>query len=470
MTAPAPLSALSRDALLALVAELQRQVAPLTAMHEALRAELDQLKRRDQRQAAPFSKGSRVSQPKRPGRKPGSGTFHSREAPRPEPITEPPVDVPVLLAACPACGGQRAEERVDFAYTTDSPASPRPQVTPYRVAVCRCLICGKQGRGQHPDVAPDQYGATAHRVGDRVMAAAHALHYGIGLPVRQVPRVLAALQGITLTPGAITQDAMRRTTGEVGEAYARLRAAVPASPVVPTDDTGGRVGGAPAYLMAFDTAEATVYQIRSPHRPQEVQEIIPPDDEGVMVTDRGRSYDAQGFAAVPQQKCLAPILRSISDVLQTKKGRARDFGERLKSLLQDALQQWRANRAGEVTEVALEGQRLQEALTYHLRARCLTDPDNQRLLNQIGRHHDRGNLLRFLTDPGIEPTNNRAERVWRPAVIARKVSQCSKNTPGAHAFEAFKSVVQTLAKQGVDSMVEGLYGLFRAARIQSSPP
>lgn len=470
MTALAPLSALSRDALLALVAELQRQVAALTAMNEALRAELDQLKRRDKRQAAPFSKGSRVFPPQRPGRKPGAGTFHYREAPRPEQITEPPVDVPVLLAACPACGGQLAEERVDFAYTTDIPASPRPQVTQYRVAVCRCLSCGKQVRGQHPDVAPDQYGATAHRVGNRAMAAAHALHYGIGIPVRKVPQVLAALQGISLTQGAITQDALRRATGEIGAAYERLRAAVPASPVVHTDDTGWRVGGEAAYLMAFDTEEATVYQIRFQHRHQEVQEIIPPDYAGVMVTDRGRSYDAQAFAAVPQQKCLAHILRSISDVLQTKKGRARDFGERLKSLLQEALQQGRAKRAGAGTEVALEGQRLQEALTYHLRDRCLTDPDNQRLLNQIGRHHDRGNLLRFLTDPGIEPTNNRAERVLRPAVIARKVSQCSKNTPGAHAFEAFKSVGQTLAKQGVDSLVEGLYGLFRAARIQSSPP
>ncbi len=61
-------------------------------------------------------------------------------------------------------------------------------------------------------------------------------------------------------------------------------------------------------------------------------------------------------------------------------------------------------------------------------------------------------------------------RVLRPAVIARKVSQCSKNTPGAHAFEVFKSVVQTLAKQGVDSMVEGLYGIFRSARLHAAPP
>lgn len=189
--------------------------------------------------------------------------------------------------------------------------------------------------------------------------------------------------------------------------------------------TEERVGGEPAYLMAFDTDEATVYQIRSQHRHEEVQEVIPPDYEGVMVTDRGRSYDAQAFDEVPQQKCLAHILRSISDVLQTKKGRARDFGERLKSLLQDAMQQWRGYHAGEVADFAAQALGLRDAITHHLRNRCLTDPDNQRLLNHIGRHHDRGNLLRFLTDPRIEPTNNRAERVLRPAVIAPKVSQCS---------------------------------------------
>ena len=87
MTSPDILSALNREALLALVAELKRQVAELTAMNDALRTEIDQLKRRDKRQAAPFSTGSRVSQPKRPGRKPGSGTFHYRAAPLAEQIT-----------------------------------------------------------------------------------------------------------------------------------------------------------------------------------------------------------------------------------------------------------------------------------------------------------------------------------------------------------------------------------------------
>ena len=54
--------------------------------------------------------------------------------------------------------------------------------------------------------------------------------------------------------------------------------------------------------------------------------------------------------------------------------------------------------------------------------------------------------MRFLEEPGIEPTNNRAERALRPAVIARKVSQCTKNARGTRAFEAWTSVVRTLSR------------------------
>src|SRR5262245_39629926 len=195
MLKPQHLPTLSREELLALVAELQRQIA-------ALRAEIDALKRGGKRQAAPFAKGTRVAEPKPPGRMPGTGTFRCREAPPPEDMTQPPVEVKVTQDACPACGGPLEETRVDLAYTTELPARPRPQVTQYRVWVCRCTVCGHQVRGQHSDLAPDQYGATAHRLGPRVMAVAHVLHYGVGLPVRKVPAVLAALTGVRLTQGA----------------------------------------------------------------------------------------------------------------------------------------------------------------------------------------------------------------------------------------------------------------------------
>ena len=472
MPAPEDLMLRSRDGLLRVIAaqrgqlaKQERQIAELTATVAALQAEVERLKRASQRQAAPFSKGTHVTTPKKPGRKPGEGLFRYRAAPEPAPLREPPIEVAVTLRACPACGGRLEAEGVEEASVTELPEAVRPQVRRCRVAVCRCTVCGRRGRGQQPELAPAQYGATAHRVGNRVMATAHVLHYGIGVPLRKVPAVLQELTGVPVTQSALTQDALRRAEGSVGAVYEQLRAAVPQAEAVHTDDTGWRVGGEPAQLMAFETTAVTVYQIRNRHRNEEVREVVPADYEGVLVTDRGRSYDAQELAGVRQQKCLAHVQRSLSEVLEHQQGKARAFGSRLKGLLRQAMDLWRDYHQGTKTGFAAQAQQLQEAITYHLRDRPLQDPDNQRLLNELGWHHDRGNLLRFLDDPQIEPTNNRAERALRPAVIARKVSQCSKSARGAQTFAAFTSVVRTLAKSGTGSLVDGLLHVFRSAKM-----
>jgi len=80
-----------------------------------------------------------------------------------------------------------------------------------------------------------------------------------------------------------------------------------------------------------------------------------------------------------------------------------------------------------------------------LRDRQLSDRDNQRLLDGIGQQEDQGRVTLFLRRPEIEPTNNRAERGLRPAVIARKVSHCSKNERGALAYATLKTIFVTLS-------------------------
>lgn len=462
------LSTLTRDELIEVIVRLQRQQALAMGTIEELRKEIAALQRAGKRQAAPFSKGTRTANPKRPGRKPGTGRFSFRKAPSPDEVTEPLVEVPVAADACPGCGGRLQHERVDVAYVTDLPPLPQPRVRAYRVQICRCTACGKQVRGRHADLAPDQYGASAHRVGRRAMAVAHLLHYGVGIPVRKLPAVLKLLTGVTLTQSALTQDALRRAHGLVGTAYQALRCSVQDSLAVHTDDTGWRVAGEPAFLMAFETAGATVYQVRSRHRNEEVREVVPSDYRGVLVTDRGRSYDAAALSGVRQQKCLAHVLRSISEVVETKQGRGRSFGNRLKQLLREAMELGQAQHRAEAVDFATEAERLRRVVAWQLRDRTLSDRDNQRLLDELGWHHDRGNLLRFLEEPRIEPTNNRAERALRPAVIARKVSHCSKNAQGADAFSAFTSVIRTLARNGGQSLVEELCQVLRGAPVPVS--
>ena len=200
------------------------------------------------------------------------------------------------------------------------------------------------------------------------MAAAHMLHYGVGIPVRRVPVVLRALTGVELSQSAITQDALRRARGAVGDAYQRLRESVRESAVVHTDDTGWRVGGEGAFLMAFETDDATVYQVRGRHRNEEVREVVPGDYAGVMVTDRARSYDARALSGVRQQKCLAHVLRSISEVVQTKVGRGRSFGKRLSEPSQrgDGTACSRISSWRDASDYAGEKERLRREVSHHL--------------------------------------------------------------------------------------------------------
>ena len=187
-----------------------------------MQAEIEQLKRRGG--AAPFSKGKRKSDPKAPGRKPGQGYFRFRTAPEEAAATEAIV-VPVTEPCCPDCGGKLGKVCREMVSITDIPVQPQPEIEHYAVEVRQCRRCGGKVRGRHPGITVGQHGATAHRLGPRVKALAHILHYVHGVPVRRTPAILAELTGVRLTQSAITQDAMKQTGGAVGARYDALRGA-----------------------------------------------------------------------------------------------------------------------------------------------------------------------------------------------------------------------------------------------------
>jgi len=443
--------------------QAQEEIDRLRRENEHLRKELKEAGR-----GSSGGQSKRKKKPKRSGRKAGKGRFTYRGAPAAAAPGEAPEAVPVTITQCPCCGGELRYERTDNVSFTDMPERPQPEVKCYAVEVRRCERCKQPVRGQHPDVAPDQYGATAHRVGPQVKAAAHAVHYGMGVPVRKLPAIVREFTGVEVTQSALTQDALKKSTGVIGNAYQQLRASVAQAPVTYTDDTGWRIQGQVAHLMVFDTDRATVFQIRNRHRNEEVREIIPSDYEGVLVTDRGKSYDADELSEVAQQKCFDHLKRNIAGVLETKKGPARGFGLKLKKILVDSRKLWRNERAGKAKNFKARADKLEQELTYHLRNRQLTDADNQRLLDGIGEQHDQGRILQFLHNPAVEPTNNRSERALRPVVIARTLSHGSKNTRGSEAFAAFTSVIQTAVKRGASSTFSALHDLFRSTKPAAS--
>jgi transposase len=439
---------LSVTELVSLVRRLLERVEALEAENASLREQL----RAAKRPGAPFSKGAGPGPPKKPGRIRGKDRFERRGEPVPGPADRvEELRAPLDSPDCPRCGA-RLEVTESVATVEDTPPEPVRIIRRFRVERGTCAVCGWSGRGRHADLAPGQHGATAHRTGPQVMARALTLHYHFGLPLCKVPAVIGAATGIALSQSALTQAAAALCApgAVLHTAYDGLREEVRASPVVNTDDTGWRIGGAAAFLMGFFTPLLAVFQIRWRHRHQEVVEILGACFAGLLGTDRGTSYEAGALDTVEQQKCLSHLLKNLSAVEETKTGRALAFTKELKATLREAIKLWRDHRTGECAPEPYRerGRIIRQKLDRQLRDRRLRDPDNQRLLDGIGLQHDNGRVLLFLERPEIEPTNNRAERGLRGAVIARKVSHCSKNERGARTYEVMKSITATLALRG----------------------
>ena len=70
---------------------------------------------------------------------------------------------------------------------------------------------------------------------------------------------------------------------------------------------------------------------------------------------------------------------------------------------------------------------------------------NERLAEHLGKHFD--HLLTFLTRPGLDATNWRAEQALRPAVVNRKVWGGNRTWQGAAAQSIVTSVLRTLAQR-----------------------
>ena len=441
-------------------ADLLKIVLEQRAEIQRLKTELEALKRKQARVAAPFSRNKPKKNPKPSGRKPGIGLFKYRANPTIEEITNT-IIIPAPVN-CPDCGGKLEFQGIDFAYVTDLPII-KPQITKYERTTNHCPICKIQIRGTHPDIAKNQHGATAHRLGKRFIASGLALQYGFGITARKVPAVLEMLTNTRVTQSALTQQALKQGNlefGMVGLKYQTLREAVKYSPMVNTDDTSWWLAGKSAYLMAFQTPSSVVYQIREQHRAIEVSEIIPSNYTGVLVTDRFVTYDAKLFSSVKQQKCVAHILKNIRDLLEKpRRGRSHEFLLAVRNVFKKALKLHSDFQVGLLIREKFDrqGQCLTRRLDKLLELRSLSNKANVRLQSELGWHHARGSLLRFLLDPSVNPTNNSAERALRPAVISRKLSAGSKTWSGAVAFGAFKSVIETGKLAGVsgfDTLLE----------------
>jgi len=432
------------------IAELEAQLVRERALNqrlqkqlEHLQAEVEELRRSGKRQAAPFARRKLVEKPKRPGRKVGQGTFRHRERPTKEQVQETKV---AHLCGCPDCGGRLKEIRTHEQYVADIPVV-KPILTRYVTYSGYCGQCHRRVRSRHPEQTSQASGAAGVQVGPRAKALAADLKHRLGASYGKVSEALNDAFGLQVSRSGWCQ-ADQRLAQTARPVYETLVEVMRRSCVVHSDETGWRIGTLPAWLWVFTNQKASVYVIRDNRSSDVVIEILGESFGGILVSDCFVAYDEKRLVEWLKQKCVGHLLCELSEMRADKTGRAVRLAQDLTAVLQAAL----ALKADQPTLDAVTFAQRAQALEAQLDAlitpqRRLKDRDNLRFAKRLRKH--RPHLLRFLYVNDLDPTNNQAERMLRPAVITRKTNGCNRTRTGADAHAILSSVLVTCHQQSI---------------------
>ncbi len=413
---------------------LQRDIERLTRALEAAQ-------RAGKRQAAPFSKGAPMGQPRRPGRR--AGRRHGRHAHRQPPSAiDERIDVP-LPEACPHCGGGLTETRIATQIQEDLPVV-RPQVRRFDVHVGRCRACGRRVQGRHPWQTSDALGAASTHLGPHAVALIVLLNKHLGLSHGKVAALLRDWFGLRVRPSGVTH-ALHRAARQAAPTYAALRDQIRGSPVVTPDETSWKVGGRLWWLWVFATARTVVYAIQDGRGFDEAAAVLGAEFDGVLVRDGWAPY--RRFDRAAHQTCLAHLIRRCREIAEAHPRTA--WPRHVQAVLQDALAVRDRVAAGEISAhgaAVARGHLLSRLLD--LLAAPGTVPDCQRLAAHLTTELQA--VFGFLFDFTLDATNWRAEQALRPAVVNRKVSGGNRSERGAETQEILSSIVQTARLRDLD--------------------
>ena len=419
--------------------EIQR----LRQENDRLARELESARRSQKRQAAPFSKGEPKATPKKPGRKSGAahGPHHRRRVPE---MTGERY-VAELSGQC-ECGGAIGWEQTKRQYQED--IVRRTVVREFQVQTGHCGGCGRYHQGRHALQTSDALDAAQVQVGPEAIALLAHLNKRMGLSLGHAVEVLRIGYQLEMSRGGAYR-ALARLARKAAPTYEALGVAVKQSPVVWIDETGWKVGGRLHWLWVAVGRQVTVYRIEDGRGFEQAAQLVGTGFAGCLIHDGWIVY--WQFVQALHQSCLQHLLRRCQIMIETSGNRAAaQLPAQVKGLLEQGLELRDRRTRGEISErgVWSAGGRL-AAEMERLLSRPWKNAANRRLEKHLRRQQPY--LFTFLHCPGVEATNNRAERAIRPAVIARKVWGGSRTANGAQVQQVLASVLATCRQQAKDA-------------------
>ena len=295
----------------------------------------------------------------------------------------------------------------------------------------KCAGCGKWLEARLPKARQSGYGPRLTALTGELSAMHRTSRRGVQDFCRSV-------LGISISLGAI-QRLIDRTSLAIVPHDAAIARLARKAPVGYVDETPWYCGHALQWLWSMVTDTVALYRIHA-KRSQAAFESLIKDWRGTLVSDGYGVYQAWGNA---RQSCLAHLVRRARELSQRPQADLAACGKVALKELQRLCQMAHAPPSGGQWQAWY-------ARLCRLVQRYESRPDDAgRLVRHLRR--EAGSLWVFLNEPGVEPTNNRAERALRFGVLWRKGSLGTASAKGNAWVQRCLSLRQTCRQPGQSS-------------------
>ncbi len=386
----------------------------------------------------PSSDGPGVVRPKQEprGRNPGAQPGHKANFRVPVPKERVDEFVTVVPSHCDQCktplkgkdSRPKKEQKIEL-------PPLQAHITEYQLHALVCPTCGKTTRAKLPE------GLSKGLLGPRLLAVISLLSGSYHLSKRQVPSLLEDLCGLKLSLGSVTLSE-KAVSQALQEPVEEARGFVEKQPLGNADETGWKEGGKLAWLWVLSTKLVSVFKVHARRGKEGMKEALGAF-AGILGTDRWQTYNS--FAGF-RQICWAHLMRDFEGFRQSM-GRPGRLGQKMHALAQELFKFWHKVRDGTLSRKTFSN-RIVPPLRRQLKrflAQGLRYPAMQGACLRILKLEP--SLWTFAEIPGVEPTNNAAERALRPAVLWRKGSFGTHSPQGSRFAERMLTVTTTLRQQ-----------------------
>jgi transposase len=444
---------------------LQEELANLRAKLADLEAKLAKAQKNSSNSSKPPS--SDIVKPPRPKgkrkRKLGGQPGHARHQRPPFEVSQVDECIDYALPVCPDCGGpvEASDEPPRVVQQVEIVAKPTT-VTEHRGNACWCDRCQKT---YHAPIDPAV--RRAGLLGPRLTALVAFLKCVCHASFSTVRKFLRDVVGVRVSRGYLAK-VCAKVSDSLQASYEQLLKLLPTQSVVNADETGHKNNGEQYWTWCFRAPLFTLFKI-SPSRGSDVLlDVLGAEFDGVLGCDYFSAYRKyMGECNVLVQFCLAHLIRDIKFLANHPDRRNRAYGKRLLNAVRNLFSLIHRRERMSAKRFALDledaGNELWGAAVWHVP----NTPEADNLAKRFENHGE--SYIRFITTPGIDPTNNLAEQAIRFVVLDRHVTQGTRSETGQHWSERIWTVVATCAQQG-RSVFSFLYDSVVAFCQGTSPP